>query len=202
MVALIASVVFLYLLVCLLAILVIVLYRQFGLIYVGSRGGHELTGKAVGARAPEGLRAVSPFDSAADLDLDWGAVPTDSATFLLLGGEACPVCEQVLGHLDEGMPPDLNDVRILFVDKDPGTWPSAVTAPANGRWQHWRSIDGSVHDAFDVEVSPFAFVIDHEGIIRGKGIASSPQAVSHLLYESGFPRAAAPAHAGQQPARQ
>jgi hypothetical protein len=200
MAALIASVVFLYLLVCLLAILVIVLYRQFGLVYVGARRGHELTGRAVGAPAPEGLRVVSPFDGAAELALDWSAVPADSATFLLLGGEACPVCEQVLGHLDEGMPPDLKDIRVLFVDRDPGAWQSTVPAPANGCWQHWRSIDGSVHDAFDVEVSPVAFVIDHEGVIRGKGITSSPQAVSHLLHESGFPRATAAqgtaAHAG------
>jgi methylamine dehydrogenase accessory protein MauD len=192
MTVLIASVVLLYLLVCALAILVIVLYRQFGLIYVGSRRSLEMTGPPVGARAPEGLRVVSPDSDELSLALDWGVVHTDGVTLLLLGGEACPICEHLLSHLDDDVPPGFEDVRVLFVDKDPGSLPSTVPSSLTGRWQHWRSADGSVHSAFDVDVSPFAIVIDHEGIIRAKGIVSTRQAVKDLLREARLPGTAAP----------
>lgn len=184
MAALIASVVLLYVLVCALVILVILLYREFGLVYVGSRRTHEMSGPPVGARAPEGLRAVSPEGDGPGLTLDWGAVHPGGVTLLLLGGEACPLCEHLLHHLDEALEPGLEDVRVLFIDKDPGDMPSFVPSSPTGRWQHWRSADGSAHAAFDVEVSPFALVIDHEGIIRAKGIVTTPRAVKSLLREA------------------
>jgi hypothetical protein len=189
---LIASVVLLYLLVCVLAILVIVLYRQFGEVYVGSRRSLEMAGPPVGARAPEGLRVISPDTDELSLALDWGAVHTDGATLLLLGGEVCPLCEHLLRHLDDDLPPGFGDVRVLFVDKDPGSVPSAVPSSLTGRWQHWRSAEGSVHTAFDVEVSPFAIVIDHEGIIRAKGIVSTPREIEELMREARLPGTAAP----------
>ncbi|MDQ2814951.1 MAG: hypothetical protein M3Z75_24635 [Actinomycetota bacterium] len=64
MAVLIASVVLLHVLFCALAILVIILYRQFGLVYMGSRRSNELTGPAAGEQAPAGLRVANPESGA------------------------------------------------------------------------------------------------------------------------------------------
>lgn len=190
MAVLIASVVLLYVLFCALAILVIVLYRQFGLVYMGSRRSNELTGPAAGQSAPAGLRVVSP-ESGASLDLDWSALePGAAGTLLLLGGESCPVCEHLLHHLNDDLVLDPQVVRVLFIDKNPRGLPGAIPVPRDGRWQHWRSRDGAVQDAFDVEVSPFAFVIDRDGIVRAKGIVSEPPDILGLLTRAGIQAAA------------
>lgn len=195
---LIASVVLLYVLFCALAVLVIILYRQFGLVYMGSRRSNELTGPAVGERAPVGLRVISP-DSDASLSLDWSALePGAAATLLLLGGESCPVCEHLLHHLNDDLVLDPQAVRVLLVDKNPRGLPGSIPAPRGGRWQHWRSNDGAVHDAFDTEVSPFAFVIDRDGIVRAKGIVSEPPDILGLLTRAGM-RAAAGAPGTRHP---
>ena len=76
---------------------------------------------------------------------------------------------------------------MIFVDEGTGDLPSSSPAPGAGRWQHWRSPDGSVQSAFDVQVNPFAILIDHEGIIRAKGIVSAPQAIVDLSIRSGCP---------------
>ena len=60
-----------------------------------------------------------------------------------------------------------------------------IASPA-GRSQHWRSPDGAVHDAFDVEVSPFAYVTDRDGIVRAKGIVSEPPDIIGPLARAGM----------------
>jgi hypothetical protein len=188
MAVLIAAVVLLYLLVCVLTVLVIVLYRQFGQVYVGSRRAFEMAGPEVGKPAPTGLRVAGVENDEEHLLLDWQATPAGAGTLLLLGGEFCQACGHLLQHLDESPPSALPDgMRILFVDKPPGLLPTThLPSPSSGRWQHWRSTDDSVHEAFDVEASPFAIIVDGTGIIRAKGITSSPAALPALLEQAGL----------------
>jgi hypothetical protein len=189
MALLVAAVVILYVLVLALAVLVIVLYRQFGLVYLGSRRSYELAGPAVGEAAPNGLRVVNPAISRGEQEiLDWREVPSNGGTLLLLGGEACPACAGLLQQLNEGFgAARAFPLRVLFIDLDPRGMPTIeLPAPVNGCWQHRRSIDGSVHRAFDVQVSPFAFVVDGGGVIRGKGIVSSLPEVMALLEKAGL----------------
>jgi hypothetical protein len=184
MAVLVASVVLLYLLFLVLAVLVIVLYRQFGLVYVGSRRAHEMRGPGIGESAPTGLRVVKPENSELSLELNWSEVSPGGATLLLLGGETCPICHHLLQHLDEASPLILDHIRILFVDKSASDAGFDVPSSVAGRWQHWRSPESSVHDAFDVDVSPFAFVIDDRGVTRAKGIVSTIQSMLALLQEA------------------
>ncbi|MDQ2814950.1 MAG: hypothetical protein M3Z75_24630 [Actinomycetota bacterium] len=96
------------------------------------------------------------------------------------------MCEHLLHHLNDDLVLDPQMVRVLFVDRNPRGLPGAIPAPQAGRWQHWRSADGAVHDAFDVEVSPFAYVIGRDGIVRAKGIVSEPQDITGLLARAGM----------------
>ena len=108
MALLVAAVALLYVLHVTLAVLVIVLYRQFGLVYVGSRRSHEMVGPPVGARAPSGLKVFSTEDAEVSLALDWSTVQPGGVTLLLLGGDACPLCDHLLHHLDEDWPTGLD----------------------------------------------------------------------------------------------
>ncbi|MGH3304512.1 MAG: hypothetical protein ACRDOK_23085 [Streptosporangiaceae bacterium] len=100
MAVLIASIVLLYLVVGLLTILVVVLYRQFGLVYVGSRRSYELTGPPVGRPAPSGLTVTRPDNASLTLAIDWHATAPGDVTILILGGDACPLCDRLLDELD------------------------------------------------------------------------------------------------------
>lgn len=183
MTILVASVVLLYVLFCSLALLVVILYRQFGLVYLGSRRAEEIRGPAVGATAPEGLRVHRPGDAGSTLALDWHDVRPGGGTLVLLGGEACLVCAHLLRHLDAAMDQVRDAVRVVFIDRGPARPGDGEDVPPSrsGRWQHWRSEDGSVHDAFDIDVSPFGIVVDDGGVVRAKGITSTPEAVLALL---------------------
>lgn len=187
MAVLVASVVLLYVLFLALAVLVIVLYRQFGLVYVGSRRSFEMAGPDVGDIAPTGLSVVGRDNPDLSLALEWQKVARGRGTLLLFGGESCPLCGHVLRGLDEYLPAEADGARVLYVEQGSGASPGVdLPRPGSGRWEHWRSPDGSVHRAFDAQVSPFAVAIDAAGVVRGKAIVSEPLAVRSLMEQAGL----------------
>jgi hypothetical protein len=180
---LIAAVVVLYLVVGVLAVLVILLYRQFGLVYLGSRQSQELAGPSVGERAPSGMTVSDPHAPGSTSRLEWLSPDPDRVTVLVLGGPACRICYHLLKHVDALVAENSDLIaRFVFVDRRPPTsLPDPVSNLGGIGWEYWRSEDGAVHDAFDVTVSPFVYVMDSRGLVRAKGIASTPDSIMNLV---------------------
>lgn len=156
-----------------LALLVLMLYRQFGLLYLGSGGRVRLTGLAIGHQAPAGQPVLLDGESRL---LDWGSPGPGRASLVIFGGPRCPICEQLLPQLDEAVSLWGSLVDVLFVDRRIGNASvdgHARVIPDPRRWTYALSEDGSVYRDFDVEVSPYAFLVDHTGKVLNKRIVNS-----------------------------
>lgn len=176
----IAAIVILYLVVALLTLLTLILYRQFALLYLGSRHSRELAGPPVGHSAPSGFHLINPLNPDSTMELQWA---TTGLNLLILGGPACRTCAHLLAHV----PAVISNIpypvdQVMYIDQpSPASLPDLATQLSPQGWQYWRSIDRAVHNAFDVTASPFVYLIDHLGVVRAKGLASSPKALEALL---------------------
>lgn len=191
-----------------LTTLVILLYRQFGLLYIGSRGRIDLTGLAVGAQAPQKMELVDSQGSA--LSWPWDRGRPDSQTIMIFGAPSCPLCERLLAQLADfgSIWRDIADV--IFVDQGPPRESArARECLGSQSWTYAFSPDGSLHHAFDVEAYPFAFVINSRGSVTARGLVNDTDHLERLLsdgatragFEEALLEAAANAHGGPREER-
>jgi methylamine dehydrogenase accessory protein MauD len=171
-----AAVIVLWILFFLVLLLVLVLYRQFGLLYLGSGGRIRLTGLEPGGRAPEGQTVVI---DGRESTIEWSAVGSGRATLVVFGGPRCPICEKLIPELDEAVALWGELVDILFVDRSmDGSTPTRVL-PSPRSWRYFLSPDDALYRDFDVEVSPYAFLVDAAGTVLNKRIVNS---LDHLAW--------------------
>jgi hypothetical protein len=177
----------LWLVLSILALLVILLYRQFGLMIMP--GGRRVSygGLDIGARAPAVLLQVNDARPTA---FDWAPLSSRGelkATFALFAMPGCPLCSALLRDQD-GMRIVAQrhpSVQFLWVQAEDN---SAGHIDLDPIWTFARTPDSAAHDAMEVPGSPFAYFIDMQGHILNKGlinrsvdivamIASSPTGV-------------------------
>ncbi|MGW0809232.1 TlpA family protein disulfide reductase [Nonomuraea sp. NPDC002799] len=156
--------------VCLIAtalnlILTAVLFRQLGLMVMGSARGADDSGISVGRRLP----ALDLIDARTGAAVDVHDQRRPQLVFF--GSTTCHECAEIypdIRYLEDHH--DLRVVNFLF-----GSDLADIVAYAGE-----RGIKGPVVVAtedlattFDVEVSPFAFVVDQRGLIVSKGLLNS-----------------------------
>lgn len=172
------AVVVLWVVVAVLSVLVVLLYRQFGLLYLGSRNRIALTGLDVGSSAPSDI-AVEVERRL--VNWDWRAAGSGRATLTIFAVARCPLCDKLV--------PDLNSfadkwgelVDVLFIEKGPlpdGPTHDLATRTA---WTYAVTPDGDLHDAFDVEATPFAFLISSSGTVLAKGLVNTTQHLEGVI---------------------
>lgn len=166
------AVILLWMVVLGLTLLVLILYRQFGLLYLGSGGRVRLTGLTIGRKAPAGQAVLLDGEP---LLLDWTSPGPGRASLLIFGGPRCPICEQLLPQLDEAVSLWGSLVDVLFLDRHSTASSDSATRelPYDRRWHYALSEDSSVYRDFDVEVSPYAFLVDDTGRVLNKRIVNS-----------------------------
>jgi thiol-disulfide isomerase/thioredoxin len=179
-----ASYVALWLLVAVMAVLIILLYRHFGLAVMDSAAGHAHDGIAVGAKAPD-LEGVGADGSA----MSWRS-GHDGAALVLFGSPGCEPCQQIIPHLDllarKVAPEDLTVIGVVA-----GADGAAATMAEFGPDVRFfgESYEECSHD-YEVTVTPFAFVIDADGRVQSKGLASDPSHLRRMLDVAGLQRLA------------
>jgi peroxiredoxin len=148
--------------------------RQIGVVYLGSSEGVSRDGLPVGHIAPsfQATRLDGQELTFPDLVPGWRVI--------IFGRSLCPPCQALV--------PDLNDVArekgqaatFLFLSQsDPDTTrvfqeESGIRVPVI-----WTE-DRAISESYRVRVSPFAFVIDPEGIVKAKGLANHRQHLEYL----------------------
>jgi methylamine dehydrogenase accessory protein MauD len=183
MTLLVISTVLLWILVMFMVVLVILLYRQFGLLYLGSGARVRLQGVQVGGNAPEPLRAVDSRGE--EFSLDWTAPGPDRATLLLLTAPECPLAEALVPELNEFSESWATAVDVLLVDRALPDGAPLRRLPVEPTWRYAFSPGSVVHRAFDIDVSPYAYVIGSDGTVRARDIVNDTRALAALITGAG-----------------
>jgi methylamine dehydrogenase accessory protein MauD len=150
-----------------LAVLVLLLYRQLGIMYLGTAEGVSRDGLAKGTRAPD-FSLTDQYGHKQQLSSYKGR-----PVLLLFGSPHCSPCRMLLPQLHEWARQH-QDISVIwlnsaspeessrFVSETGATLPVAPYEP-----------DDNLLDKYKVRVTPFMFMVDENGIIRTKGLVNS-----------------------------
>jgi hypothetical protein len=153
-----------------LLVLVLLLYRQFGIMLMPGRRRIELGGLDLGERAPE-LVVDLPHEDRSSL-LTWD---TNGATLVVVAEPHCPICKNLLGEGGLESIPRQPGLDFVWLDEKrpeqdlPTPWTVAVTA------------DGSAARLLDVPGYPFAYVLGRDGKVLAKGLVNTSGEVEQLI---------------------
>jgi len=161
------SYIVLWLFVIALGVLVLLLYRQLGIMYLGTAEGVSRDGLARGTRAPD-FSLTDQYGHAQRLNSYKG-----KPVLLLFGSPHCSPCRLLLPQLDEWVRQHqdvgavwLNSASpeesLRFVSETGAQLPVAPYAP-----------EDNLLDKYKVRVTPFLFMVDENGIVRAKGLVNS-----------------------------
>lgn len=176
------ALILLWIVVIVISILVMLLYRQFGLIYLGSGQRIRLTGLEVGKHAP--THQLVELDGVTR-ELDWSAAGPGRGTMIIFGGARCPICEELLPQLNDAERLWGKLVDFVFVDRPLRVGdPERRNLPEERRWRYAFTPDASLHEAFDVEVTPYGFLVNDQGILISKRILNSVDHIAMVIEHS------------------
>ncbi len=165
-------------------VLLLLVYRHFGLVALGTAEGVQRDGLAVGDVAPpmSGITAEGE-------PVSWAPQP-GHAHLLLFAAPECRPCAQVVPYINRLAARSDVDVALVVSGPQDGVArlvdkfhpPSSVACLAD---------DGSgVYKRYRVRVTPFAFIVGEDGRIRAKGLCSDPMRLRDLLAMGGLDAAA------------
>ncbi len=154
--------------------IIFILLRQLGVIYLGSAQGVAGDGLSVGSNAPD--FAVTNV----------AGEPVTLASFagrpllLVFGSPTCEPCKGLIPDLNVFSAERRDELGVLFL--------SHGDAGATRRFVDDYTIDvpvahhpdDSIANAYKARVTPFAFLIDSEGVIRAKGLANNREHLEML----------------------
>jgi hypothetical protein len=166
------SYVILWCLVIILFTLVLVLYRQYGLMLMPPRRRIDLGGLDLGKRAP----LTTAHSSGAEVQFDWKSQTAGS--FVLVAIAWCPICEQ-LRHVADAVASQWEQSVTFY-------WLDSSEPAANPlSWIQATSLDESAHRTLGAPASPYGYFFDKHGLVQAKGLVGSAQDI-HEIIQRGF----------------
>jgi hypothetical protein len=174
-----------WLVLCVLVVLVILLYRQFGLMIMPGSRRVGYGGLDVGARAPAlPLR----LDGSREVVWDWAAPKsangsiTPQATLALFALAGCQSCDELaadragMTQLAQRYP----SVRFLWVEG----LGKAQPHPVSDGWTLALSPGAGAHSAMEVPGTPFGYLVSSGARVLAKGLVNDPQDIESILSRS------------------
>ncbi|MGI9253209.1 MAG: TlpA family protein disulfide reductase, partial [Thermomicrobiales bacterium] len=176
---LLVSYIALWVLVAVMAVLLILLYRHFGMISLGTLEGVQRDGLPVGSVAP----AISGV-TADGKDMGWDP-KTNRNKVLLFAAPDCEPCATVMPYVNKLARSGANlDIAAIV----PG--PKIEAVRMRERYDSpFLTLAEDVSGAFGrfrVRVTPFGFVIGPDGRVLAKGLCGDPGRLRHLLNAAGL----------------
>jgi methylamine dehydrogenase accessory protein MauD len=170
------SYIVLWILVLALGVLILLLYRQLGIMYLGTAEGVSRDGLPRGTRAPD-FNLTDQYGNVQRLSEHRGR-----PVLLLFGSPHCSPCRTLLPQLHDWARSHaevdviwLNaaspEESLKFVSDTGATLPIAPYAP-----------EDNLMDRYRVRVTPFLFMVDEQGVIRAKGLANTKAGID-LYYK-------------------
>jgi methylamine dehydrogenase accessory protein MauD len=173
--------VLLWVLVAILVVAVLLLYRQFGLVYMNSRRRLDMQGPDIGGRAPTLEVVTVPARERASIN--WQAPTGSKGQFVLFALPTCQVCKALLPDLS-AVPAQFPEVGFAWVHGATSLESALESAPSLSSWSVLAGDAMRAHQVFDVGTVPFAFVLDANGRIRSKGLINDLDDIGRLIREA------------------
>lgn len=174
----------LWVLVIVMAVLLILVYRHFGMMTLGTMEGVQRDGLPIGEKAPSiyGVRAKGG-------EVVWQP-PSDRSSVVIFASPDCEPCSVVLPAANRLANMRRADLAVLAIV--PGPLESAARTEDQYKLAfECIAEDGSgAFEGYRVRVTPFAFVVGGDGLVRAKGLCSDPMMLRDLLEAAGLPDSA------------
>lgn len=140
--------------------------RQLGMAYLGTAGGIARDGPEVGARAPD-------FEAS---ELSGGAVRFSEIRgwrLLVFGRAICQPCHALLPDLNVVSAERRGEVSVIFLCQGTREAADLFAGSAPIEVPIWVCPEHRVADRYNVRVTPFACLVDRDGIVRAKGLVNN-----------------------------
>lgn len=169
------------------SVLVLLLYRHFGLMSLETIEGVQRDGLAIGEEAPP-IQGVSGNGEALMLH------PGERRpAFVLFAAPECEPCKKVAPYVNRlaGLNSDGNELDVVVVAAGDGAIAAHIGEDFTDAFTLADAGSG-VFETYRVRVTPFAFVVGDDRRIRAKGLCGDDGRLSELFRSAGLPRVADP----------
>jgi thiol-disulfide isomerase/thioredoxin len=167
----------LWLLVIVESVLLLMLYRHFGLMALGTADGVQRDGLPVGAEAPALTGILSDGTTT-----DW-APKSRLTTLLFFAAPDCEPCARMVPYLNELARRD--DLQVIAMASGPRQIAERMAEKFSPLFTSIADDGSGAFQEYRVRVTPFAFVVGEDGRIRAKGLSSDPYRLRDLLHQGG-----------------
>lgn len=167
--------------VCLInLVLVLLIYRQFGLVAMSTAEGHENDGVVLGDEAPPLHLARQGSNELVTVQL------AGRWALLLFGTPYCEPCVATMAQVNAEYD-SLAELGILVVGvlHAPEIEAKRLQQERGFRFECFADLDGSAATAYGVRVTPFAFLVDPQQRVATKSLASGERHVRSFLESVG-----------------
>jgi methylamine dehydrogenase accessory protein MauD len=178
-----ASYAAMWILLATLSVLMLLLYRHFGLMTMGTMEGVQRDGLAVGEAAPP--VSLTREDGATE---ELAADPS-RPTLVVFAATTCAPCEVVMpfvNDLGHAANDGLIRLRIASIVAGPPEEAGRFVAKYAPPFSAYAEDGVGVFRLYRVRVTPFAFVLGEDGRVRSKGLCSNIGNLRHLLWSAGL----------------
>ncbi len=156
-------------------LLIFLLLRQMGVMYLGTAQGVARDGLPVGERAPE--FTVAGLDGRPVSLVDFRELPL----LLVFGSPNCAPCRTLAPDLNVFARERQEELRVLFLSRGEADDARGFASKNDLQVPVATHPDDDLPSKYRARVTPFAFLIDGEGVIRAKGLANNREHLEMLL---------------------
>ena len=156
-------------------VIIFLLLRQLGVMYLGTARGVARDGLAPGQRAPD--FTLPDLEGRPVSLVDFRGLPL----LLIFGSPTCVPCRALIPDLNVLASERREELRVLFLSQGRVDDTRRFASEAAVQVPVAAHPDDDLPGKYKARVTPFAFLIDGEGIIRAKGLANNRDHLDLLL---------------------
>lgn len=157
------------------ALVIFILLRQLGVMYLGTARGVAHDGLPVGERAPH---FNLPTLERRSISLaDFRGLPL----LLVFGSPDCTPCRRLIPDLNVFARERAAEVSVLFLSRGGVEESRRFVSEHDVQVPVATFPDEGLADKYKARVTPFAFLIDGEGVIQAKGLANNREHLDMLV---------------------
>lgn len=170
-----ASYIALWAIVLFQGVVIFVLLRQLGVIYLGTAQGVANDGLEVGHAAPD--FSLTQLDGKSVSLASFQTMPL----VMIFGSPTCAPCRGLIPDLNAFAHDRANELGVLFLSRGDEDSARRLADELSIQVPVASHPDEKLPDAYQARVTPFGFLVDEQGVIRAKGLANNREHLELLL---------------------